>query len=101
LTLSSSFWDWTLDDTQQGLPSLITDMEIKVYPPAGSEQMIVNPLATFSFGNTLPSGFTNIESDVPDDKGVQKMAYFAEWKRTCRWPASNKTANDDYRTLTE
>ncbi|KIM88265.1 hypothetical protein PILCRDRAFT_252296 [Piloderma croceum F 1598] len=59
LTLSASFWDWTLDNTKQGLPSQITDENIVIHLP-GTQQTIKNPLATFHFGGTLPRGFDNI-----------------------------------------
>lgn len=85
------FWDWTAPETgTEGLPRVLYEPTLSLAMPNGSTSTVDNILAFYEFGSGLPTGFTNVLSQNPIS-GDPFMSYFAEWKRTYRWPDGAQT----------
>ncbi|KAF7359308.1 Di-copper centre-containing protein [Mycena sanguinolenta] len=95
------FWDWTLPETgTQGLPDIVKVENVQITMPDNKSISAPNPIAYYDFQGALPKGFVNREEDNPllpkDTPKSAYYAYYAQWTRTYRWPASqpNNPAED-------
>ncbi|CAE6494035.1 unnamed protein product [Rhizoctonia solani] len=82
------FWDWTDPRTgTEGLPKLLYQPTLSLKFPGGVTKEQPNILASYNFGPTRPDGFVN-RRQVPVGTNKVQTAYYADWDRTYKWPAS-------------
>ncbi|EJD38205.1 Di-copper centre-containing protein [Auricularia subglabra TFB-10046 SS5] len=91
------FWDWTDPITlTEGFPKIIKDETIQIVTPAGTTEIVPNPLSHYKFSTPLNDQFEDISAEVPFTDGVKQEAFFSKWGRTYRWPGATTTPTDDY-----
>lgn len=92
-----SYWDWTDPIVlKDGLPVVLKDATVPIVSPAGTTELVPNPLAFYKFSTPLDTQFQDIVADVPFTDGVKQEALFSKWDRTYRWPGATATPTDDY-----
>ncbi|KAG8690094.1 hypothetical protein FRC11_013883 [Ceratobasidium sp. 423] len=96
------FWDWTHERTgTEGLPKVLTDAKIEILKPKSTtpDLEVDNPLAYYTLVDRV-DGFDNRqESNRIYNQSAR--AYFREWERTYRHPASQVNTEDDYAGINE
>ncbi|KAH7890355.1 common central domain of tyrosinase-domain-containing protein [Phlebopus sp. FC_14] len=84
---SDRYWDWADPKVaNDGLPPVLYEDTLDIRVAGGKTATVANPFSFYTYQGGVPSDFTD-----ETDSQTGQTAYFAEWTRTYRHPASSPT----------